>query len=154
MQGEPREPVHPDPADAAGVEPRPAPAATVRGLALETASVTVMQTASVEALLTVPVLELGLVKVWALVLDWAQGWAGGPLRQQRPQPVVEPSAGHKPREPKPEPHPLPHWLQELESAPAMLKREHQSHRPLVPASARGWASAPASVTPQPVVRTS
>jgi len=29
------------------------------------------------ALVTVPVLVLGLVKVWALVLDWAQGWAGG-----------------------------------------------------------------------------
>ena len=90
MQGEPREPVHPDPADAAGVEPRPAPAATVRGLALETASVRVLET----GLVVVPVLVLGLVKVKALVLDWAQGWARGPLRQQRPQPVVEPSAGH------------------------------------------------------------
>ena len=91
-----------------------------------------LETASAEALLTVPVLVLGLVKVKALVLDWAQGWARGPLRQQRLQPVVEPSAGHRPREPKPEPHPLPHWLQELASAPALLKREHQSHQPSVP----------------------
>ena len=106
------------------------------------------------ALVTVPVLKLGLVKVKALVLEWAQGLARGPLRRQRPRPVVEPSAGHRPHGPKPEPHPLPHWLQELESAPAPLKRGHQSHQPSVPASARGWASAPASVTPQPVVRTS
>ena len=123
---------------------------------LETASVTVLETASVTVLETglvaVPVLVLGLVK--ALVLDWAQGWARGPLRQQRPRPVVEPSAGHRPREPKREPHPLPHSLKELESAPAMLRREHQSHQPSAPASARGWASALASVTPQPVVRTS
>ena len=117
---------------------------------LETGLVRVLET----GLVAVPDLVLGLVKVKALVLDWAQGWARGPLRQQRPQTVVEPSAGHKPREPKPEPHPLPHWLQELESAPAMLRREHQSHQPSVPASARGWASAQASVTPQPVVRTS
>ena len=59
MQGEPREPVHPDPADAAGVEPRPAPTATVQELVLEKEWVEVMET----ALLTVPVLELGLVKV-------------------------------------------------------------------------------------------
>ena len=59
MQGEPQEPFHPDPADAAGVEPRPAPTATVQGLVLETAWAEVMET----ALLTVPVLELGLVKV-------------------------------------------------------------------------------------------
>ena len=150
MQGEPREPVHPDPADAAGVEPRPAPAATVQGLVLETAGVEVMET----ALVTVPVLELGLVKVLALVLDWTQGWAGGPLRRQRPRPVVEPSAGHRPDGPKPEPHPLPHWLQELESAPALLKRELPFQHLSVPASARGWASAPAAETPQPVVRTS
>ena len=54
-----RDSFHPDPADAAGVEPRTAPAATVQGLVLETAWVKVMET----ALLTVPVLELGLVKV-------------------------------------------------------------------------------------------
>ena len=138
MQGELREPVHPDPADAAGVVPRPAPAGTVRGLVLETASV------------KVPVLVL----VKALVLDLAQGQARGSLRQQRPRPVVEPSAGRRPREPKPEPHPLPHCLQELESAQALLKREHQCHQPSVPASVQGRTSAPASVTLQPVVRTS
>ena len=59
MQGEPQEPFHPDPADAAGVEPLPAPAATVQGLGLEKEWVEVMETAWV----TVPILELGLVKV-------------------------------------------------------------------------------------------
>ena len=140
MQGEPDEPCHPDPADAAGAEPRPAPAATVRGLVLETVSV------------KVPDLALVKVKVRVLVLDWAQGWAQGPLEQQETLPVAEPSGGHRPHGPKPELRLLPHWLQELEWAPALLKQEHQSHQPSVPASARGWVSA--SAIPQPVVRTS
>ena len=63
MQGEPQEPFHPDPADAAGVEPRPAPAATVRGLVLESAWDLVADSGAGTALVTVPVLELGLVKV-------------------------------------------------------------------------------------------
>ena len=86
MQGEPQKPFHHDPADAADAEPLPAPAATVRGLVLETALV--------KAWVTVPVLVLGLVKVKALVLDWAQWWARGPLRQQWPRPVVELSLIH------------------------------------------------------------
>ena len=142
MQGEPDEPCHPDPADAAGAEPRPAPAATVRELVLETVSV------------KVPELALVKVKVRVLVLDWAQGWAQGALEQQKTLPVAEPSGGHRPHGPKLGLRLLPHWLQELEWAPALLKREHQSHQPSDPASARGWASAPASETPQPVVRTS
>ena len=59
MQGEPRKPFHQDPADAVGAVLQPAPTATVLGLVLETALVEVMET----ALLTLPVLELGLVKV-------------------------------------------------------------------------------------------
>ena len=142
MQGEPHEPCHRDLADAFGAEPRPAPATTVRGLVLETVSV------------KVPELELVKVKVkvLVLVLDWAQGWARGPLQQQGTLLVAEPSGGHRPHEPKPELRLRPHWLQELEWAPALLKQEHQSHQPSVPASARGWVSA--SATPQPVVRTS
>ena len=133
MQGEPREPVHPDPADAAGAVLQPAPAATVLGLVLETASVKVP--------------ELVLVKV--LVLNWARG----PLQRQEPRPVV-PSGGHRPHGPKPELRLLAQWLQELESAPALLKRKHLFHHPSVPAMARGLAPAPASEAPQPVVETS
>ena len=48
MQGEPDEPCHPDPADAAGAEPLPAPAATVRELVLETVSVKVPDLALVK----------------------------------------------------------------------------------------------------------
>ena len=64
MQGEPQQPFDPDPAVAAGAVLQPAPAATVRGLVLETASVKMMETALVKvmetALVTVPVLGLGL----------------------------------------------------------------------------------------------
>ena len=140
MQGEPDEPCHPDPAVAAGAEPQPAPAATVRGLVLVTVKV--------------PDLALVKVKVRVLILDWAQGWAPEPLQRQEPLPVAELSSGHRPHGPKPELRLLPQWLQELVSAPALLKREHLFHQPSAPASARGWASAPASETPQPVVRTS
>ena len=96
MQGEPHEPCHRDPADAFGAEPRPAPATTVRGLVLETVSV------------KVPDLELVKVKVRVLVLDWAQGWARGPLQQQETLPVAEPSGGHRPHGPKPGLRLLPH----------------------------------------------
>ena len=144
MQMEPHEPCHRDRADAFGAEPRPAPATTVRGLVLETESVKVPDLELVKVKVRV------LVLVLVLVLDWAQGWARGPLQQQGTLLVAEPSGGHRPHEPKPELRLLPHWLQELEWAPALLKREHQSHQQSVPTSARGWAS----VTPQPVVRTS
>ena len=154
MQGEPQQPFDPDPAVAAGAVLQPAPAATVRGLVLETAWVEVMET----ALVTVPGrgvrLGLGMVEVWALVLDLAQGGAREPLQRQKPQPVVEPSGGHRPHGPKPGLHLLPQWLQELESAPALLKRELPFQHLSVPASAQGWASAPAVETPRPVVRTS
>ena len=63
MQGEPQQPFDPDPADAAGAVLQPAPAATVRGPVLETASVKVMET----ALVTVPVLGLGFVEVLSLI---------------------------------------------------------------------------------------
>ena len=49
MQGEPQQPFDPDPAVAAGAVLQPAQAATVRGLVME------------PALVTVPILGLGLV---------------------------------------------------------------------------------------------
>ena len=100
------------------------------------------------------------VLVWlpVLVQHWVQGWAQGQEEREKKPPVAEPSGGHRPHGPKPEPRLLPHWLQELEWAPALLKREHLSQHPsvpaMVPASTRGWAWAPAAETPQPFVRTS
>ena len=133
VQGEPQQPFDPDPADAAGAVLQPAQAATVRGLVLETASVKVL--------------------VLALVRDWAQGWARGQLEWNPSPPFAGPLGGHRPHGPKPEPL-LHHLLQELETAPALLRREHQSLPALFPASAQVWASAQASETLQPVVRTS
>ena len=94
-----------------------------------------------------------LAWVPALVRDWAQVWAQ-PLQRERPQPVAGPSDGHRPHGPKQEPRLPPRLLQELVSAPAVTRRELDQNHLSVPASARGWASAPALETPQPVVRTS
>ena len=100
-----------------------------------------------------PGLVTALALVQGLVLDSAQEWEQGQGQQKALRPAAVPSSGRRPHGPKPRPHLPPRLLQEPASAP-VVRQPLQLEPRWAPVSAREWASAPVSETPQPVARTS